>query len=133
MLVRAVIKHDDFGDGETTAIRLTGRTGPYPRPLYCAVFCSPHKCLRRSSFYRAISHGFDRKRRVITSLKGGPEVQAGGSGRLIRPSPRRRPLAAADADADAQLDIAFIDGPTDRTHEDIRTPHHELQLGVILA
>ena len=48
MLVRAVINHDDFGDGESTVIRLTGRTGPYPRPLHCAVVYSPHKCLRQS-------------------------------------------------------------------------------------
>src|ERR1700747_3180264 len=60
MLVRAVIKHDDFGDGESTAVKLTGRTGPCPRPLYCAVVYSPHKCLRQSSFYTAILRGFDR-------------------------------------------------------------------------
>jgi len=53
MLVRAVIKHDDFGDPESTAIRLTRRTGPCPRPLHYAVVYSPHKCLRQSSFYRA--------------------------------------------------------------------------------
>jgi len=52
MLVRAVIKHGDFGDGESTAIRLTGRTGPYPRSLHYAVVYSPHKCLHQSSFYR---------------------------------------------------------------------------------
>src|ERR1700747_1737065 len=57
MLVRAVIKHDDFGGGESTAIRLTGRTRPYPRPPHCAAVDRPHKCLRQFSFYRAIPRG----------------------------------------------------------------------------
>src|ERR1700747_3663777 len=60
MLVRAVINHDDFGDGASTAMRLTSRTSPYPRPLHYAVVCSPHKCLRQLSAYRTIPRGFDR-------------------------------------------------------------------------
>jgi hypothetical protein len=54
MLVRAAIKHDDFGHGKSTVIRLTSRTGPYPHCLHCAAVNSPHKCLRQSSFYKAV-------------------------------------------------------------------------------
>src|SRR6201995_1597447 len=87
MLVRAMINHDDFGDGASTVIRLTGRTSPYPRPLHYAVVYSPHKCLRLSSFYRTIPRSFDRQRRVVI-LAGAAQRLSGGSGRLTRPSIR---------------------------------------------